>query len=137
MDATLLTPFDFHPSTRVIFGEGALERLGELARELAFHRTLIVADRGIVATGQVDRAASLLEAVGSVPFFFHDFDANPDTAMIDAGRSHAAASAIDSIVAIGGGSSLDCAKGINFLVTNGGQMRDYWGFGKASRPMLP
>ena len=137
MDATLLTPFDFHPSTRVIFGEGAFERLGELARDLTFRRTLIVADQGIVATGQVDRAASLLEGAGAVPFFFHDFDANPDTAMIEAGRSHAAASAIDSIVAIGGGSSLDCAKGINFLVTNGGQMRDFWGFGKASRPMFP
>ena len=44
---------------------------------------------------------------------------------------------IDSIVALGGGSSLDCAKGINFVLTNGGTMRDYWGFGKARRPMLP
>jgi alcohol dehydrogenase len=40
-------------------------------------------------------------------------------------------------VALGGGSSLDCAKGINFVLTNGGTMRDYWGFGKATRPMLP
>ena len=37
----------------------------------------------------------------------------------------------------GGGSSLDCAKGINFLLTNGGRMQDYRGFGKATRPMLP
>jgi len=129
--------FDLNLATRVVFGEGALGRLGELARELAFRRTLIVADRGIVSTGQVKRAAVLLQASGAEPFFFHDFDANPDTAMIEAGRAHAAASAIDSLVAIGGGSSLDCAKGINFLVTNGGEMRDYWGFGKASRPMLP
>ena len=129
--------FDLNLATRVVFGEGALGRLGELARELAFRRTLIVADRGIVSTGQVNRAAVLLQASGAEPFFFHDFDANPDTAMIEAGRAHAAASAIDSLVAIGGGSSLDCAKGINFLVTNGGAMRDYWGFGKASQPMLP
>jgi len=40
-------------------------------------------------------------------------------------------------VALGGGSSLDCAKGINFVLTNGGSMRDYRGFGKAARPMLP
>ena len=57
--------------------------------------------------------------------------------MVEAGRAHAAACAIDSLVALGGGSSLDCAKGINFVLTNGGTMRDYWGFGKASRPMLP
>jgi alcohol dehydrogenase len=44
---------------------------------------------------------------------------------------------VDGIVALGGGSSLDCAKGINFVLTNGGSMRDYRGHGKASKPMLP
>ena len=68
---------------------------------------------------------------------FHDFSANPDTDMVAAGCRVAAAAGADSIVALGGGSSLDCAKGINFLVTNGGSMRDYRGFGKAARPMLP
>jgi alcohol dehydrogenase len=57
--------------------------------------------------------------------------------MVEDGRVHAAATGIDSIVAIGGGSSLDCAKGINFVLTNGGTMRDYHGHGKAARPMLP
>jgi alcohol dehydrogenase len=41
------------------------------------------------------------------------------------------------IVGLGGGSSMDCAKGINFLVSNGGRVQDYWGLGKATRPMLP
>src|SRR3984885_862009 len=132
-----MRPFDFRLRTRVVFGEGALSRLGELARELSFKRTLVVADRGIAATGQVDRAATMLDAAGIVPSFFHDFEANPDSRMIEAGRAHAAACSIDSLVALGGGSSLDCAKGINFVLTNGGDMRDYWGFGKASRPMLP
>jgi alcohol dehydrogenase class IV len=130
-------PFDFQPRTRIVFGAGALARLGELACELSFTRTLIVADRGIVATGQVDRARGWLDAAGIVSFVFHDFDANPDARMVEAGRVHAAACGIDSIVALGGGSSLDCAKGINFVLTNGGTMRDYWGFGKASRAMLP
>ena len=132
-----MRPFDFQLRTRVVFGEGQLARLGELARELSFTRTLIVADPGIVAAGHVDRAAASLQAAGIVPSFFHGFDANPDTRMVEAGRAHASASNTDSIVAIGGGSSLDCAKGINFVLTNGGTMRDYWGFGKASRPMLP
>ena len=57
--------------------------------------------------------------------------------MVEAGRQIAATAAVDSIVALGGGSSLDCAKGINFVLTNGGTMRDYWGFGKAPKPMLP
>jgi alcohol dehydrogenase len=130
-------PFDFQLRTRVVFGDGTFQRLGELARELSFSRTLVVADRGIVATGQVDRVGALLETAGVLPFFFHNFDANPDARMVEAGRAHAAGCDIDSIVALGGGSSLDCAKGINFVLTNGGTMRDYWGFGKATRPMLP
>ena len=120
-----------------MFGDGTLSRLGELARELTFTRTLVVADRGIAATGQVDRVATILDAAGVVPSFFHDFEANPDTRMIEAGRARGAAGAIDSLLALGGGSSLDCAKGINFVLTNGGTMLDYRGFGKASRPMLP
>ena len=133
----MMRPFDFHLRTRLVFGEGSVARVGELARELGFTRTLLVADRGILAAGYVERAAASLAAAGIVPSFFHDFDSNPDTRMVEAGRAHGAACAIDSLVALGGGSSLDCAKGINFVLTNGGTMRDYWGFGKAARPMLP
>ena len=132
-----MRPFDFHLRTRIVFGEGALARLGDLARELGFTRTLIVSDPGIVATGQVARATSILETAGITANVFQDFDANPDTRMVDAGRACAADARIDSIVALGGGSSLDCAKGINFVLTNGGTMRDYRGFGKAALPMLP
>ncbi len=129
--------FEFELRTRIVFGEGALLRLGDLARDLRFTRTLIVSDPGIVATGQVARAVSILESVDIASVSFHDFDANPDTRMVEAGRAVAAEARIDSIVALGGGSSLDCAKGINFVLTNGGTMRDYWGSGKAAQPMLP
>ena len=132
-----MPPFDFHLRTRVVFGDGAFARLGELARELSFTRALVVADPGIVKAGLAERAAATLAAAGIASSVFHDFDANPDSAMVEAGRVHAAAFGIDSIVAVGGGSSLDCAKGINFVLTNGGTMRDYRGFGKAGRPMLP
>jgi alcohol dehydrogenase len=130
-------PFDFQQRTRLVFGEGALSRLGDLARELSFTRTLIVADPGIVSAGHVERAAASLRSAGIVPFFFHDFDSNPDTCGVEAGCAAARGNGVDSIVAVGGGSSLDCAKGINFLLTNGGAMRDYLGFGKARKPMLP
>jgi alcohol dehydrogenase len=68
---------------------------------------------------------------------FHDFEPNPDTSMVERGRAFAAPLGVDSIVALGGGSSLDCAKGVNFLLTNGGRMQDYVGYGKAGRPLLP
>jgi alcohol dehydrogenase len=132
-----MKPFDFTLRTRVVFGEGTLDWLGLLGRDLAFSRALIVADKGILAAGLVDRAARQLDALGITPFFFHQFSANPDTDMVEAGREYAADARIDGIVALGGGSSLDCAKGINFVLTNGGSMRDYRGHGKASKPMLP
>ena len=129
--------FDFQPRTRVVFGAGAIERLGELARELNFRRTLLVADHGLVASGHVDEAVGPLQEAGVEVFRFHDFEANPDTRMVEAGTAFAATLGIDSIIGLGGGSSMDCAKGINFLLTNGGRMSDYRGYGLATQPMLP
>ena len=132
------SPFiDFHLRTRFVFGCGTLTQLTSLVGELGFTRTLVVADAGIVAAGYASSVAALLRDAGLVPSFFHSFDANPDSDMVEAGRRVAAAAGVDSIVAIGGGSSLDCAKGINFVLTNGGTMKDYWGHGKAAKPMLP
>ena len=133
----MIIPFDLALRTRVVFGPGTLNRLGEFAREMEFKRTLVVTDRGLLPTGLSDRARALLTEVGIQSWSFHDFAPNPDSAMVEAGRVFAASHGIDSLVALGGGSSLDCAKGINFVLTNGGTMRDYWGFGKATRPMRP
>ena len=121
----------------MIFGAGAIERLGELARELNFKRTLLVADHGLVASGHVDEAVTPLQKAGVEVFRFHDFEVNPDTRMIEAGTNLVSPLKIDSIIGLGGGSSLDCAKGLNFLLTNGGRMADYHGYGKATQPMLP
>ena len=129
--------FDFQPRTRVIFGAGVIDRLGDLARDLNFKRTLLVADHGLVASGHVDEAVTPLEAAGVEVFRFHDFESNPDTRMIEAGTRFVSGINIDSIIGLGGGSSLDCAKGINFLLTNGGRMSDYRGYGLANKPMLP
>ena len=129
--------FDFQPRTRVVFGAGVIERLGELARELNFKRTLLVADHGMVASGHVDEAVAPLERAGIEIVRFHDFEVNPDTRMIEDGTAFVSPLNVDSIIGLGGGSSMDCAKGINFLLTNGGQMADYRGYGKAKKPMLP
>ena len=133
----MISNFDFQLRTRAIFGAGAIERLGDLSRELGFNRTLLVADLGLVSSGHVAEALAPLRNSGIEVIEFHDFDINPDTAMVEAGATFAAPLKIDSLIALGGGSSLDCAKGINCLLTNGGHMRDYHGYGKAHKPMLP
>jgi alcohol dehydrogenase class IV len=129
--------FDFQPRTRVIFGAGAISQLGALARELGFRRTLLVADHGLLASGHVDEAVTPLQQAGIEIVRFHDFEVNPDTRMIESGTAFVATQNIDSIIGLGGGSSLDCAKGINFLLTNSGRMAEYRGYGKATKPMLP
>lgn len=129
--------FQFQSTTRLVFGEGSLDRVGEIGAELGFRRTLLCADRGMIACGYVDRASTILASSGIAVFPFHDFDSNPDSVMIERGRAFAEPLAVDSIIGLGGGSSMDTAKGINFVLTNGGKIQDYWGHGKASKPMLP
>ena len=132
-----LPAFDFQPLTRVVFGTGTLGKLGDLVRELGGARVLLVTDAGLEAAGHPQRAVQSLRAAGREVFVFHEVEENPTTRHVEQGLAFARANRVDFIVAVGGGSSMDCAKGINFLLTNGGSMADYMGFGKATRPMLP
>ncbi len=132
-----MTPFDFHLPTRLLFGAGAIDRIGELARDRGFKRALVVSDSGLEEAGHVDRALGLLRKAGIECEVFDDFDVNPDAAMVDRGVAFAAGRDFDSVIGLGGGSSLDCAKAINLLLTNGGAMADYLGYGHARRPLLP
>jgi alcohol dehydrogenase class IV len=122
---------------RVLSGNGSIDRLGALAQELGFSRTLLVADAGLVKAGHLEHAHASLEAAGVDAIEFSDFGPNPDADMIETGKRFAAGKRIDSIIGLGGGSSLDCAKGINFLLTQGGVIHDFQGYGKAAKPMLP
>jgi len=132
-----MNPFDFHPRTRIVFGPGKVAALGELAGELGASRALVVSDPGIVAAGHAGLGITALERAGIQTLLFDGVAENPTTDHVEAGTAAARRFEPDLLVGIGGGSSMDCAKGINFLYTNGGRMQDYWGIGKATRPMLP
>lgn len=133
----ILPAFDHQPRTRLIFGPGTLAQIGTLARELGGNRVLIVSDPGIVKAGYVTRAVSYLVDAGLQARVFGDVRENPSTddvaRCVEAAREFQA----DLLIGLGGGSSMDTAKGCNFLFTNGGRMQDYWGTGKATKPMLP
>lgn len=123
--------------TRVVFGAGRLIELGTIAKAEGASHVLLVTDPGIVAAGHVDRAATSLRDAGLTVTIFDGVDENPTTEHVAAGVEVAREHSIDFLLGLGGGSSMDCAKGVNFIVSNGGQMADYWGVGKASKPMLP
>ncbi|MEX2287999.1 MAG: iron-containing alcohol dehydrogenase [Planctomycetaceae bacterium] len=132
-----LEPFDFDPRTRVVFGPGTIARLGELARDLGGSRVLLVTDKGLADAGHEQRALDVLAAAKMKATVFDGVHANPTTLDVNRGLDVAKRANIDLIVGLGGGSSMDCAKGVNFLLTNGGRIEDYAGFGKATRAMLP
>src|SRR5258708_6753809 len=136
-DVNSLTFFDHQPRTRLVFGINSVERAGELTREIGIEKLLLVTDPGIVAAGHSGRVRGILEASGMKVTMFDRARENPTTRCVEECAALARASGIEAIIGLGGGSSMDTAKGCNFLLTNGGRMQDYWGVGKAKRPMLP
>jgi len=134
---SVLRAFDFPSPTRLITGAGSVEQVGRLARELGAKRVLLVTDAGIVAAGHAGRVQTNLEGAELQVTFFDRVRENPTTKCVDDCVAVARAAGVDTIIGLGGGSSMDTAKGCNFILTNGGQMKDYWGVGKATKPMLP
>lgn len=132
-----MQPFDIQSRTRFIFGEGTITRLGELAAEFRPRCVLVVSDRGIMEAGHDAAALRSLHDAGLQVASFHDFAENPTSAMVDAGVRRAAEVKPDLLVGLGGGSSMDCCKGINFVYSCGGTIHDYHGLGKATCDMLP
>ncbi len=132
-----LAGFDLQPRTRLVFGNDSIEKVGALARELGGNRVLLVTDKGIAAAGHASRAIASLEAAGLHVAVFDSVHENPTTRDVAQCLAVARQHQTDLFVGLGGGSSMDTAKGTNFLLTNGGEMKDYWGVGKAKLPMLP
>ncbi|MEZ6137866.1 MAG: iron-containing alcohol dehydrogenase [Pirellulaceae bacterium] len=128
---------DFQHRTRLIFAPRSIQRLGELAIELGAQRVLLVSDEGVVAAGHFQRGVDALLQQGVDVDVFHGVHENPSTDDVAAGVAVAERSRPDLLIGLGGGSSMDCAKGINFIYSCGGRMEDYWGVGKATGEMLP
>jgi alcohol dehydrogenase len=96
-----------------------------------------VTDPGLEAAGHPQRAERSLREAGLAVAVFDGVEENPTSRHVEAAAAAARRHQADLLVAVGGGSAMDVAKGANFLVTNGGRMSDYRGFGKAAKPMLP
>ena len=139
----MISPNGEHPQSipgsrvQVVFGPGNLSRIGEIVRDNGGSRVLLVTDPGIKEAGHVERAVRALYRAGIAVRVFDDVGENPTTIHVGKGVIAARPFNPDLIVGLGGGSAMDCAKGINFILTNGGRLQDYWGTGKAAKPLLP
>ncbi|HVH76728.1 MAG TPA: iron-containing alcohol dehydrogenase [Stellaceae bacterium] len=109
----------------IAIGGGALAELPALLGRFGLKAPLFVTDPFIARSGSLDRARSLLEGAGIAAQVFADTVPDPTTAAIEAGVGRLGEGQFDSLVALGGGSSIDTAKGISVLAANGGKMRDY------------
>jgi choline dehydrogenase len=107
--------------TRMVHGPGAVSRVGELVRELGVRRPFLVTDGGVVSAGLADRALESLEGA----FVFDGVRANPDVELIGEARALYREHGCDGLVALGGGSSMDTAKGIGVEIAHGGSILDY------------
>jgi choline dehydrogenase len=107
---------------------GALSALGEEAAAIKIKRPLVVTDQGIVKAGLLDEALKPLRAAGLDPVTYDQVRANPGIALVDAGAAYYKKERCDGLIAIGGGSSIDSAKGIGVVAVHGGSIVQYeWG----------
>lgn len=120
-----------------IFGVGARERVAPYARHLNAQRVLVVTDPGLIAAGWVAPLVDSLTACNLQVHLFEAVSPNPRDHEVMAGARFYRERDCDVIVAIGGGSVLDCAKGIGIVVSNGGHILDYEGVDKIPIPCPP
>ena len=128
---------DKYSSTRIVAGPGSLAQLGKLSKELGAGRVLVVSDRGVASAGHTQRGLDSLESAGLAVDLYEGVEENPTTIHVGEGLERANAFRPDLLVGLGGGSAMDCAKGINFVYSCGGSMTDYRGVGKATSELLP
>jgi alcohol dehydrogenase len=121
----------------IIFGRGSMVHVGQCARRLGAKRVLLVSDQGVEQSGWVERVTELLEADNLEWVYYGEVNSNPRDHQVHTGAQLYLEAKADVIVAIGGGSPIDAAKGIAILAGNGGVISDYEGANRIERPLPP
>jgi alcohol dehydrogenase len=127
---------DEKATQQIIFGIGAINRAGEASKKLGSN-VLLVTDSGLSSVGHPQKLKAILEQSNLNVTLFDQSTENPTESSVQSCVQVAKEAQVDLIVGLGGGSSMDTAKGCNFILSNGGKMSDYWGIDKAHKPMLP
>lgn len=126
-----LSTFSFNEPTKIICGLGSVAELKNEIIQLKGKSVMIVCDSGIVNAGLADIITGIISELSEVKCcLFDKVIPNPYDLTMDEGYEFAKENRADVIVGIGGGSSLDSAKGIALLMTNGGKMHEYLMEGK-------
>ena len=130
--------FDFVLPTKIIFGAGSAEKTGAQLAAMGLSRPLVVTDPGVRKAGVVDTVCASLEREGIAYELFDGVEANPKDVNAEAGAKVYRAFGADCIVAVGGGSPIDCSKAIGVLIAHGAdKIKPYEGKTAATKPNPP
>lgn len=129
--------FEFILPTKIRYGAGIIEVLGEELRLLKSRKVMVITDKGLVNAGMVEKITGIIKSEGIDFIIYDEIEANPKDYNVEACAEKAREESIDTIVAFGGGSPIDAAKAVTVLARQGGKVRDYQGKGKIKEDCLP
>ncbi len=133
----LLNSFSFELPTKIEYGVGVVKSLIDVVKKDNFKRLVLVSDKGVVGAGLLKPITDALDAHQLKWTVFDRVEPNPKDVNVQEGTDFASRFGADCLVAIGGGSPIDCAKAIAVVARQGGAVRDYEGPGKIGPDVLP
>lgn len=121
----------------IIFGRGSFDYAGVCAKQLGASKIFVVSDPGVEAAGWLDRLIAILRREGLESVYCNDVTQNPKDHQVKKGVELYRQSGADVVLALGGGSVMDAAKGIALVASNGGEIKDYEGANQVKDPLPP
>lgn len=133
-------PSVFSSPNPILFGIGEAKRTGEKLKEFGCTKVLLVFDKGVKAAGVVDKVAEVIRASGIETVLYDGVQADPPDWSVEEAGALGVREGVDGVVGIGGGSSIDTAKGAKMLLTNPPPISQYFGregvITKPSKPLV-
>ena len=120
-----------------IIGAGALDLVGNYARKYGATKILVVTDPGVIKAGWTDKIVTTFNAIGIASVLYSDVSPNPRAEQVMAGADFYHSHSCDVIVGVGGGSPMDCAKGIGIVSTNKRHVLEFEGVDCVTIPGPP
>ena len=133
----IMKNFSFSLPTRIEFGTGAAERLAEEVKSFGAKSPLIVTDKGIIASGILKKITVLMDKAGIKYGVYDDVAPNPRDENVHKGAEAARELNSDCLIAVGGGSPIDCAKAVSIVAIHGGKIQDYRGVERVPGDAIP
>lgn len=129
--------FEYHLPVHLIFGRGVSAQIGAQTAKYGKKALVVTGRHSTKKSGLLGRSVELLQAAGVLPVLFDQVEQNPLTTTVEAGVALVKSESCDVVVALGGGSIMDAAKGIAFMACNEGDVSDYIFGRKVSHRALP